>query len=181
MQLGQHRGGEIVTVFAGGAAYTATGASGHTWQGDAFYGGLIGLLVLFAAIALLRGPLDRDPWPVAARLVVAEAERINRRLALRMASARPNTSRPQSLACDIGVRKKPSVARGPKLIMEMRQPHSTITSGVRQLIVEALEVDGNEMAMTANPCESENDRRTECSQLTAGTGGNGTRSARIAA
>jgi len=32
------------------------------------------------------------------------------------------------------------------------------------------------MAMTANPCESENDRRTECSQLTAGTGGNGTRS-----
>ena len=43
----------IVTVFAGGAAYTATGASGHTWQGDAFYGGLIGLLVFFAAIALL--------------------------------------------------------------------------------------------------------------------------------
>jgi hypothetical protein len=43
----------IVAVFAGGATYTATGASGHTWQGDAFYGGLIGLLVLFAAIALL--------------------------------------------------------------------------------------------------------------------------------
>ena len=43
----------IVTVFAGGAAYTATGASGHTWQGDAFYGGLIGLLVFFAAITLL--------------------------------------------------------------------------------------------------------------------------------
>ena len=43
----------IVTVFAGGAAYTATGASGHTWQGDAFYGGLIGLLVCFAAITLL--------------------------------------------------------------------------------------------------------------------------------
>ena len=43
----------IVTVFAGGAAYTATGASGHTWQGDAFYGGLIGLLVLFAAVTLL--------------------------------------------------------------------------------------------------------------------------------
>src|SRR6201996_8942830 len=41
----------IVTVFAGGAAYTATG--GHTWQADAFYGGLIGLLVFFAAIALL--------------------------------------------------------------------------------------------------------------------------------
>ena len=43
----------IVTIFAGGAAYTATGASGHTWQGDAFSGGLIGLLVCFAAIALL--------------------------------------------------------------------------------------------------------------------------------
>src|SRR4029077_3686586 len=43
----------IITVFAGGAAYTATGAAGHTWQGDAFYGGLIGLLVFFAAIALL--------------------------------------------------------------------------------------------------------------------------------
>src|SRR5262245_44414905 len=95
-----------------------------------------------------------------------------------IASARPNTSRPQSLACDIGVRKKPSVARGPKLIMEMKHPHTTITAGVRQPIVEAREADGNEMAMaanpcesTANPCESENDRRTECSQRTAGTGG----------
>ena len=91
-----------------------------------------------------------------------------------IASARPNTSRPQSLACDMGVRKNPSVARGPKLIMEMRQPHTTITSGVRQPIVEALEADGNEMAMTANPCEWKNDRRTECSQLAAGSGGNGT-------
>ena len=43
----------IVAVFAGGATYTATGASGQTWQADAFYGGLIGLLVFFAAIALL--------------------------------------------------------------------------------------------------------------------------------
>ena len=43
----------IATVFAGGAAYTATGTSGNTWQGGAFSGGLIGLLVLFAAIALL--------------------------------------------------------------------------------------------------------------------------------
>ena len=34
----------IVTVFAGGAAYTASGASGNMWQADAFYGGLIGLL-----------------------------------------------------------------------------------------------------------------------------------------
>src|SRR5262249_27521932 len=75
----------------------------------------------------------------------------------------------------MGVRKNPSVARGPKLIMEMRQPHTTITSGVRQAIVEALETDGNEMAMTASPCESKNDRRTECSQLTAGSGGNAKR------
>ncbi len=43
----------IVSVFAGGAAYTATSASGDMWQADAFYGGLIGLLVFFAAIALL--------------------------------------------------------------------------------------------------------------------------------
>src|SRR5215471_9663423 len=82
-----------------------------------------------------------------------------------IASASPNTSRPQSLACDIGVRKKPSVARGPKLIMEMRQPHSTITSGVRQPSVEALEADGNEMAMTTNPCGSENDRGIESRRL----------------
>jgi hypothetical protein len=52
------------------------------------------------------------------------------------------------LACDIGVRKKPRVARGPKLIMEMRQPHTTITTGVRQPIAEALE--GSEMAIVAN-------------------------------
>jgi hypothetical protein len=52
--------------------------------------------------------------------------------------------------------------------MEMRQPHTTITIGVRQPIVEALEMDGNEMAMTANPCEWKNDRRTECSQRAAG-------------
>src|SRR5689334_24241039 len=43
----------IVAVLAGGAAYTATGATGGMWQGDAFYGGLIGLLVFFAAITLL--------------------------------------------------------------------------------------------------------------------------------
>jgi len=43
----------IVTVFAGGAAYTATGAHADMWQADAFYGGLIGMLVFFAAIALL--------------------------------------------------------------------------------------------------------------------------------
>src|SRR4029077_10282900 len=43
----------IVAVFAGGAAYTATGSSGEAWQTGALSGGLIGLLVLFAAIALL--------------------------------------------------------------------------------------------------------------------------------
>ena len=43
----------IVAVFAGGATYTLTGASGKTWQVDALSGGLIGLLVFFAAITLL--------------------------------------------------------------------------------------------------------------------------------
>jgi Domain of unknown function (DUF4389) len=43
----------IVAVFAGGAAYTRTGGSGHAWQADAISGGLIGLLVCFAAITLL--------------------------------------------------------------------------------------------------------------------------------
>jgi hypothetical protein len=41
----------IVAVFAGGAAYTT--GSGHGWQADTLDGGLIGLLVFFAAIALL--------------------------------------------------------------------------------------------------------------------------------
>ena len=55
-------------MFAGGAAYTAAGASGNMWQGDAFYGGLIGLLVFFAAIALLvagrypRGLHDKSAY-----------------------------------------------------------------------------------------------------------------------
>ena len=40
-------------MFAGGAAYTSTGGSGHAWQADTLSGGLIGLLVFFAAIALL--------------------------------------------------------------------------------------------------------------------------------
>ena len=43
----------VVTVFAGGAAYTSTGTSGDAWQADALSGGLIGLLVFFAAITLL--------------------------------------------------------------------------------------------------------------------------------
>jgi Domain of unknown function (DUF4389) len=41
----------IIAVFAGGAAYT--GRPGHAWQADALSGGLIGLLVCFAAITLL--------------------------------------------------------------------------------------------------------------------------------
>ena len=49
-----------------------------------------------------------------------------------MASASANTSRPQLLACDIGVRKKPSAERGPKPISAIRQPQMTMTSGVRQ-------------------------------------------------
>ena len=43
----------IVAVFASGAANTATGSSGDTWQADALSGSLIGMLVCFAAIALL--------------------------------------------------------------------------------------------------------------------------------
>jgi hypothetical protein len=66
------------------------------------------------------------------------------------------------ISCDIGVRKKPSVARGPKLIMETKQPHSTITSGVRQPIVEAFEGRGNEMAMTRQPYR---ERASETSRL----------------
>ena len=41
-----------VAVFVGGA-YSTTVASGETWQADVFSGGLIGLLVFFAAIMLL--------------------------------------------------------------------------------------------------------------------------------
>ncbi len=44
----------VVAVFAGGAAYT-TSSGGQAWPTDAFSGGLIGLLVCFAAIALLFG------------------------------------------------------------------------------------------------------------------------------
>jgi hypothetical protein len=43
----------IVFVLAGGAGYAVSGASGSTRQADYFYGGLIGLLVVFAAITLL--------------------------------------------------------------------------------------------------------------------------------
>jgi len=49
----------ILFVLAGGSGYAVSGASGNTWQADYFYGGLIGLLVVFAAIALLFA--DRYP------------------------------------------------------------------------------------------------------------------------
>jgi hypothetical protein len=42
----------IVAVFAGGAGYAAAGTSGEIW-GDVLSGGLIGLLVFFAAVTLL--------------------------------------------------------------------------------------------------------------------------------
>ena len=42
----------VVAVFAGGVAYTA-GNTGQTWQADVLSGGLIGLLVFFAALTLL--------------------------------------------------------------------------------------------------------------------------------
>ena len=64
-----------------------------------------------------------------------------------IASANPNTSRSQPLAWDIGVRKKPSDARGPKLNNEIIQPHATITAGVRQPMLTARGTEGNEIAM----------------------------------
>jgi hypothetical protein len=65
--------------------------------------------------------------------------------------------------------------------MEMKQPHSTITSGVRQPIVEALEADGNEMAMTANPCEAENGRGIEVRRSQRRPAASGSGAAQIAA
>src|SRR5690348_15800786 len=43
----------ILAIFASGIAYTTAGTSGETWQACSFYGGLIGMLVFFAGIALL--------------------------------------------------------------------------------------------------------------------------------
>jgi hypothetical protein len=48
------------------------------------------------------------------------------------ASASASTSRPQPLARDSGVRKRPSEDRGPKVRMAMRQPKTMMTAGVRQ-------------------------------------------------
>src|SRR5215510_11090818 len=53
-----------------------------------------------------------------------------------MASASENTSRPQPLSSDIGVKKKPSAERGPNERTAIRQPHTMITPGVRQLMRE---------------------------------------------
>src|SRR4029078_10465503 len=47
-----------------------------------------------------------------------------------MASASANTSRPQLKVEDIGVRKRPSAARGPKPIAPIRQPQVIMTIGV---------------------------------------------------
>src|SRR5262245_5919588 len=70
-----------------------------------------------------------------------------------MASASPNTSRSQPFACDCGVRNRPKVARGPKLIIAMSEPHSTITAGVRHAMV--LVATGN-VVMERAPAHSTN-------------------------
>src|SRR5262245_59286615 len=57
-----------------------------------------------------------------------------------MASARAKTSRPHPCADDIGVRNRPSAERGPKPSVLIRQPHTRITAGVRQ--VTKVEVGG---------------------------------------
>src|SRR5438046_9524284 len=81
-----------------------------------------------------------------------------------IASAKPNTSRSQPLACDIGVRKNPRLARGPKLKNEITQPHTTITAGVRQPMVVRRDVEGVKVAISANPCEPGSDLRRRDSQ-----------------
>src|SRR5262245_1265757 len=48
-----------------------------------------------------------------------------------IASASAKTSRPQPLAFDRGVRKKPSDERGPKVSTEIEQPHRISTAGTR--------------------------------------------------
>ena len=49
------------------------------------------------------------------------------------ASANANTSRPHPVEPVTGVRKKPSDARGPKLSSAIKQPHSTMIAGARQV------------------------------------------------
>src|SRR5437660_5663489 len=63
------------------------------------------------------------------------------------ASAGANASRPQACAWESGVRKKPRVERGPKVIMPMRQPHTAMTAGVRHVIVRCAKAGGMSMAV----------------------------------
>src|SRR5580692_9031731 len=50
-----------------------------------------------------------------------------------MANAIENTSRPQPLANDSGVRNWPAAERGPNVSRPIRQPQRTMTAGVRQV------------------------------------------------
>jgi hypothetical protein len=68
------------------------------------------------------------------------------------------------LACDIGVRKNPRLARGPKLKKEITHPQTTITAGVRQPMVARRNVEGVKVAMSANPYAPGSDLRRQDSQ-----------------
>jgi hypothetical protein len=50
-----------------------------------------------------------------------------------IARARENTSRPQPCAVEIGISKNASPKRAPKPITAIRQPHRTMTTGLRQI------------------------------------------------
>src|SRR5262245_58885659 len=50
------------------------------------------------------------------------------------ASENAKTSRPQPLACDIGVRKNPSAERGPNDTTEIRQPQIATSATLRAVI-----------------------------------------------
>ena len=49
------------------------------------------------------------------------------------AIASPKTSRPHANSCPIGLMKKPTLERGPKLNSAIAQPQAMMTSGVRQM------------------------------------------------
>jgi hypothetical protein len=67
-----------------------------------------------------------------------------------------NTSRPQWLALDIGVRKNPSVERGPNAISVMTQPKPMIRAGVRQpAIVDCAGVSSLLIAVIVAPVPPE--------------------------
>ncbi len=58
-----------------------------------------------------------------------------------IASENANTSRPQPLACDNGVRNNPSVERGPNVSTEIVHPASAMMTGRRHIgILAALVV-----------------------------------------